>query len=101
MQEALDLAAGHARAVGATRIHRIRLRVGERSGVVPEALRFAFEALSVGGVADGAVLEMEWVPVPPPAPDRQGTAVGEPDCIGHGGRVRDGCELELTALEVS
>ncbi len=107
MQTALDLAAAHLRAAGARRIHRLRLRVGELSGVVPEALRFAFEALSAGGPAEGAVLEIERV-----AAVHQCAACGAeftprdelpecPRCGGWGGRPRSGLELELTSLEIS
>ncbi|RLA97900.1 MAG: hydrogenase maturation nickel metallochaperone HypA [Deltaproteobacteria bacterium] len=39
----------------------VRVRVGELSGVVPDALLFAFEVCSKGTVADGAVLHIEEV----------------------------------------
>jgi hypothetical protein len=38
---ALEIAAERTRERGATRIHRLVLRVGDLSGVVPDALRFA------------------------------------------------------------
>lgn len=41
---------------------RVKVRVGALSGVVPEALAFAFEVMSRGGIAEGAVLEVEEVP---------------------------------------
>ena len=52
MQAALETAGEKTRAAGATHIHRLMLRVGALSGVVPEALRFAFDAMkenSLGG----------------------------------------------------
>ena len=48
MQTTLDTAVRQARAAGATRIHTLRLRVGRLSGVVTDALEFAFEALRPG-----------------------------------------------------
>jgi hydrogenase nickel incorporation protein HypA/HybF len=47
----LELAAEKTRAAGATRIHRLKLRIGRLSGVVPEALQFAFDALKTGSPA--------------------------------------------------
>jgi hydrogenase nickel incorporation protein HypA/HybF len=37
IQSALDMAEERALAAGASQIHRLRLRVGELSGVVPQA----------------------------------------------------------------
>lgn len=59
MQTALEAACDEARRAGAVGVRRIVLRVGAESGVVPEALRFAFEALAVGTLADGATLDIE------------------------------------------
>jgi len=48
---------------GARAIGRVRVRVGEFSGVVPEALEFAFDALKDGTIASGATLDMERIPL--------------------------------------
>ena len=63
MLEALEIAEGVARKADAQCIHRLQLRVGGLSGVVPEALRFAFEALAPKTMAAGAVLEIEVIAV--------------------------------------
>src|SRR4051794_33018733 len=63
MQNALEIALEHAQRQGAQCIHLITLRVGALSGIVPEALAFAFEALAPGTLAATARLEMEPVPV--------------------------------------
>ena len=63
MLEALEIAEGVARKAEATQIHRIQLRVGGLSGVVPEALRFAFESLAPKTMAAEAILDIEVVPV--------------------------------------
>ena len=59
MQSALSLALDQARQAGASRVHTIRLRIGALSGVVPDALEFAFEALVPGTLAEGAKLAVE------------------------------------------
>jgi len=59
---ALDAALAQARDVGAVRVLRIELRVGELSGVDPEALHFALETILPGTAAEGAVLAITPVP---------------------------------------
>lgn len=107
MQEALDLAVAEARRAGAVRVHRLRLRVGALSGVVPEALRFAFDALAPGSPAEGGLLEIEPIAAvwrcgacdceleSGPADDRC------PACGNAAVRLRRGLELELATVEVS
>lgn len=62
MQSALETVARVAHEHNFTRVSRIGLRVGLLSGVVPEALEFAFEVLRQGTVAAEAELEIEIVP---------------------------------------
>lgn len=107
VQTALDLAAARARAAGARRIHRIGLRVGVLSGVVPEALQFAFAALSPATVAAGAILAIEEVAAVAHCPACQAEFPAAdylamcPAC-GHGPcALRQGREIELTTLEIS
>jgi len=45
------------------KVLRIKLRVGKMSGVMPDALKFAFEVISQGGVAMDACLEIEEIPL--------------------------------------
>jgi hydrogenase nickel incorporation protein HypA/HybF len=59
MAEALEIALDHARQSDASRIAAITMMVGERSGVVPEALTFAFDVISRGTMAEGATLSIE------------------------------------------
>ncbi|MBL9128024.1 MAG: hydrogenase maturation nickel metallochaperone HypA [Verrucomicrobiales bacterium] len=107
METALELAAERARSAGATRVHRLKLRVGALSGVVPEALEFAFAALSPQGPAAGGVLEIESVPAAYRCEACGAEAVAEclpescPRCGGGAPRLSRGLELELATLEVS
>jgi hydrogenase nickel incorporation protein HypA/HybF len=106
-QTALEVAAQRARERGATRVHRLTLRVGDLSGVVPDALRFALEALSPGTAADGAAFDIEVVPVECHCgrcdrPFRPADVVYAcPDCGALSGDVRRGHELELVSMEVT
>jgi hydrogenase nickel incorporation protein HypA/HybF len=107
MQDALDLAVSEANKAGGSRVHRMRLRVGVLSGVVPEALRFAFESLAPGSPADGAQLEIEPVAAAywcePCAREFVAPDLVDP-CPGCGNTaatLRRGLELELSTVEVS
>ena len=106
MQNALHQALREARLAGAARVHEIRLRIGVLSGVVPDALRFAFEALTPGTAAEGAVLTIEEVP----ARFWCAACLKEfvsanfyaecPDCGNPSGELRAGRELEFSSMEV-
>jgi hydrogenase nickel incorporation protein HypA/HybF len=107
MQGALLTAEAQARERGAARIHRLRLRIGRLSGVVPDSLQFAFEALSPGTLAEGGTLEIENVPavfwcrrcerefeVADFIPEC-------PHCHQWDGELRRGREMELSSMEIS
>lgn len=59
MNDALNVALSGAEKAGAEKIVGIKMRLGQLSGVVPSALEFAFSALSVGTIAEGATLLIE------------------------------------------
>ena len=108
MESALATAAQKTRAAGATQIHRLKLRVGQLSGVVPEALRFAFDALKTGSpVAAAAELEIEEVPAVGWCADCAAEFAAAdlkyecPCCHRPTGELRRGKEMELAALEIS
>lgn len=52
-----------ARENGIVKINRVSLVVGEAYGALPDALKFAFEVLSSGTPAGGAVLDVKEDPV--------------------------------------
>lgn len=60
--EILEIAKAQAAAHGRMRVSEVTVRVGEMSGVVAEALEFAFEALREGPAAR-ARLEIKRIPV--------------------------------------
>jgi len=58
----IEIAEEHARREGATVITSVTMEIGALSGVMPEAMEFAFEACSQGTLADGATLEIRRIP---------------------------------------
>lgn len=107
MYETLEHAEAAARRENATRIHRIRLRIGALSGVVAESLEFAFETLRLGTMAEDARLDIERIP----ATFHCGACGGDvaldevefvcPACAGPLTLKNGGREMEIADLEVS
>jgi hydrogenase nickel incorporation protein HypA/HybF len=106
-QNTLDLAVKAARDSGASQIHSIKLRVGAMTGVVPDALRFAFDALRSGTMAESAELVIETVPVCAWCANCQkafepADILDEcPKCHEAVADLRGGLELELASLEIT
>lgn len=104
-QDAVDAAIEHAIKAGATRVLKIKLRIGALSNVVPDALMFAFEVVTRDTAAAAAVFEYEWVPVRCYCEtcDREfepdGYIYACPDCGVVSWDVRAGRELDLMTVE--
>jgi len=107
VQGALEMALRTAEEAKAKAIECVRMRVGAMTGVVPEALQFAFEALREGTLAEGARLEIETTParcwcaacqVEFESADWQQRC---PHCQTHSAELRQGLELELISIEIS
>ena len=107
MEEAVRLAVDTAKAKGAGRVSRLRLRVGTLSGVVPEAMHFAFDVVCRGTIAEGAKLEIESVPAACWCAGCQAEFecadwLNEcPHCHDVSGDLRRGRELEIASVEMS
>jgi hydrogenase nickel incorporation protein HypA/HybF len=107
MQSTLDLAQEQARQSGATSIHSLRMRIGLLSGVVADALRFAFEALRQDTLAASATLEIEEVrPACWCAGCQTEFEVNDyiyecPRCHRPSADLRRGREIALVSLEIS
>jgi len=106
MQSALNQALEEAKRAGASRVEEIRLRIGVLSGVVPDALQFAFETLVEGTPAERATLTIESVPARFWCANcRQEFESARlfaecPDCHTASNELRSGREMELASLEV-
>lgn len=107
MEEAVRMAVDAAKSSGANRVLALRLRVGALSGVVPEAMRFAFDVVCRDTIAAGASLEIESVP----AASWCATCRAEfecadffnecPRCHNVSGELRRGRELEIASVEMN
>jgi hydrogenase nickel incorporation protein HypA/HybF len=106
MQSALSIALEQAEKAGGNRIYGIRLRVGALSGVVPEALQFAFEALTPGTAAESAELAIENIPARfwcancAKEFESDNMFAECPDCHKPSGELRAGREMEVASLEI-
>ena len=93
-------------AAGARRVRKLSLRIGALSGVVPDALRFAFDVVTRGTPAAGASLEIESVPAVCWCAGcgkefESGDLIAEcPRCHNISGELRRGRELEIAAVEL-
>jgi hydrogenase nickel incorporation protein HypA/HybF len=93
-------------AAGGAPVCAMRIRVGPLSGVVVDALRFAFEALSPGTPAEGARLDIEETSLSLHCP-RCGADYASPvgfyncpSCGASDGELQGGNELDLVSIEV-
>lgn len=62
-QSLLKIAVENCEHNGYKRIEAIKVKVGRASGVMADALLFAFDAVKIGTIADKAILNIEEVPV--------------------------------------
>ena len=106
-QSLLEIVENAALAHAKAPITRIWLRIGHLSSVVPDALRFAFAAVSRGGIAEGAVLEIEEVPLRISCRACAEEFVLEdpfflcPQCAGAEVELISGRELEINSIEIA
>ncbi|WP_049622874.1 hydrogenase maturation nickel metallochaperone HypA [Frateuria defendens] len=89
---------------GGARVRRILLLLGERSTLLPEAVRFCFEAIVPGGPLEGAVLDIRAVGEGEGCRDcgapRAGDAAACPACGGRERQRYSGNEVLIKSMEV-
>jgi hydrogenase nickel incorporation protein HypA/HybF len=101
----LESVAGEAERLGARRVMRINLAIGERMGVVEDSLRFCFGLLTPGTVAEGASVGVRHVEMRFDCPDhgtypRAGDDVACPRCRRVGALADPGDELLVESMEI-
>jgi hydrogenase nickel insertion protein HypA len=106
MASTLEIALDYAHREGIQKILQLNLRVGKMSGVIPEALEFAFDTCTQGTIAAGAQLQIELVPVLCYCLqcDREFAPLDLiyvcPNCGTISSKILQGRELQLISLEV-
>lgn len=83
-QSLVDLVTREVAGRPGARVTAVKVKIGELSGVEPEALRFAFDALKAGTACAGAALVVEPV-----------------GAAWMGGDLVAGTELDLAAIEIA
>ncbi|HEY1601949.1 MAG TPA: hydrogenase maturation nickel metallochaperone HypA [Pirellulales bacterium] len=93
---------------GGVRATRIKIRIGLLSGIVQEALRFSFDLASSGTPCDGALLDIEIVPITVSCSHCNAAQTltdsfrfSCPTCGQPTPDVLSGKDLELTSIEIS
>ena len=105
-QSMLAIVEESARRGGYRRIATIRLEIGQLSCVMPEALRFCFDSVTRGSIAEGARLDIVDIPGEGRCPQcEQYSAMDEPygvcpDCSSPL-LVTAGTEMRVKELEVA
>ena len=88
-----------------SRVVSISLKVGELSAVEPESLKFCFELITEGTLAEGAKLEIERVPIGCHCRDCghhftvKNLLFSCPKCQSHAAEMLSGRELSLESFE--
>jgi len=88
------------------KVTSVGVRIGKLSGVIPDALRFAFEVASTGGRAEGASLLIETVPVSIACNQCKKVTIMDdpflicPHCNGSDVELIAGRELEIKDMEI-
>ncbi|MDH5298700.1 MAG: hydrogenase maturation nickel metallochaperone HypA [Desulfobulbaceae bacterium] len=104
----LDTVTEECRKHGYAAVESVRLRIGKASGILPEALTFAFDIAKAETIAREARLVIDLVPVGGQCPDcRTNFEVEErfllecPGCHGTAFTVTQGYELDIVDMEVN
>ncbi|MCX8053844.1 MAG: hydrogenase maturation nickel metallochaperone HypA [Armatimonadetes bacterium] len=105
-RQILEIALKRAEQVGAKKILAVRAKIGEFTAVVPESLRFCFDAVTAGTIAEGATLDIEEIPLAaecavcrkPFVPDK--VRFSCPECGGREVEITSGRELDVESMEV-
>ena len=106
MESTLEIAINHAQAQKAKEIKAIVMKIGELSGVIPQALEFAFEVVRENSIASNATLKIETIPVCCHCESCQekfyptGYIFECPNCHQFSNNILEGKEIELSSLEI-
>lgn len=104
----LEIISDHCIRNGYSKIQEVNIRIGRASGIMPDALIFAFDAVKGDSIAADALLNIEEVPVSGVCRDcNKRFAVDKeyvlccPLCQGKAFSITGGREMDVVDLEVS
>ena len=105
MMSILDTALEIAENNQAKKIERITIEIGDKSGVVKDALDFAFETVTRDTIAEGAVLDVIRIPLKGECSHCGHIFTSESflvcDKCGNLGKMISGNELRIKSIEVN
>ena len=103
----IDAACEAAGQSGESRVTRVFVRIGALAGVVPEALQFSFDIAAEGTACEGAILEIEFVPLSVHCPQcdiaqtlKDLYSLLCPVCGAVASTILSGRELDLVQVEI-
>ncbi len=103
----LDTLTSRCREEGYSAVESVRIKIGMASGIMPEAVVFAFEAAKQDTIAREAELFIEMVPVGGSCRDcssdfevKEAYVVNCPLCGSSSFRIEKGYELDIVEMEV-
>lgn len=104
----LDIVTAQCRKEGYSRIEAVRIKIGRASGIMPDALAFAFDAIKGDSIAREALLEIENVPLTGSCRDCGAVFTTEaeyvlacPTCASLSFVMTAGRELDIIDMEVA
>lgn len=104
----LDIITAQCRKEGYSRIDAVRIKIGRASGIMPDALAFAFGAIKGESIAETALLEIQEVPLTGSCRDCSAVFTTEaeyilecPSCKSASFSITAGRELDIIDMEVS
>ena len=105
-QNIVDIVLQHLPTADGVHVTKVRLTLGAMAGVVPDSLEFCFSAITQGTNLDGAVLEIEHLPLTAKCGDcgREGeiepTYFSCPSCGSNRLTILTGREMQVREIEV-
>jgi hydrogenase nickel incorporation protein HypA/HybF len=107
-QNIIEIIAGQCIKSGYSKIEAVNIKIGRASGIMPDALLFAFDAIKGDSIARNAVLSIEDVPVTGKCSGCNSTFTSEkeyvlncPLCNGTSFVIIAGREMDIIDMEVS
>ncbi len=104
----LEIVSEQCRKEGYNRINSINLRIGKASGIMPDALIFAFDAIKKDTIAENASLNIERNPVSGQCNDcnteftvDEEFVLNCPVCGGNSFNITTGREMDIIDMDVS